>query len=214
MGTLTPRAYHHGNLKQALLDASLELIRTSGPGGFTLRHVARMAGVSHNAPYRHFRDKEELLAELAAEGFRRLTAAMVKAADSVTVQAGDPATAAMDRFRAGGRGYVEFALAHPQHFAVMFEASPESSGYPQSQQEGQRAFSTLVSFVEACQAEGVLPPGDALPFALLAWSMVHGVAKLAISGRLPLQAPDGVLDFADAATAALARGIANAFAAR
>jgi AcrR family transcriptional regulator len=214
MDTLKPRAYHHGNLKQALLDASLELIRTSGPGGFTLREVARMAGVSHNAPYRHFHDKEELLAELAAEGFRRLTAAMVTAADSVTVKPDDPATSAMNRFRSSGRGYVEFAITHPQHFAVMFEASPKCLGYPQSHQEGERAFSTLVGYVEACQGHGALPPGDPLPFALLAWSMVHGVAKLAISGRLPLQAPEGVLDFADAATAALTKGIASALTER
>src|ERR1019366_6436245 len=101
------RPYHHGSLKQALLDACLALIRKSGPGGFTLREVARMAGVSHNAPYRHFRDKEELLAALAAEGFHRLTEAMVKA--------GEPAPSALDRFRRSGRGYVEFALRYPQH---------------------------------------------------------------------------------------------------
>ena len=77
-----PRSYHHGNLKQALLEASLDLIRKAGAGAFTLREVARRAGVSHNAPYRHFRDKEELLAALAAEGFDRLTAAMTKAAES------------------------------------------------------------------------------------------------------------------------------------
>ncbi len=208
------RSYHHGNLKQALLDASLALIRKSGSAAFTLREVARMAGVSHNAPYRHFHDKEELLALLAAEGFDRLTAAMVKAADSVTVVPGDPASGAMDRFRASGRGYVEFALNHPQHFAVMFDLPRGFAGNPQLQQAGERAFATLVGYVEACQAEKILPPGEALPFALLAWSMVHGVAKLAISGRLPLEAPEGVLEFADAATAALTRGIANAFAAR
>jgi len=199
-----PRSYHHGNLKQALLEASLDLIRKSGPGAFTLREVARMAGVSHNAPYRHFHDKEELLAALAAEGFDRLTAAMVKTAKS--------ATGAMERFRASGRGYVEFALSHPQHFALMFEHERGFSGYPQSQPGGKRAFATLVGFVEACQEEQVLPPGDARPFALLAWSMVHGVAKLAISGRLPMSEPADVLNFTDAATAALARGLANAFA--
>src|ERR1035438_6082563 len=94
------RPYHHGSLKQTLLDASLALIRKSGPGGFTLREVARRAGVSHNAPYRHFRNKEELLAALAAEGFDRLTAAMAKAVE--------PATGCMDRIQASGRGYVEF----------------------------------------------------------------------------------------------------------
>src|SRR5208282_237747 len=197
------RSYHHGNLKQALLAASLDLIRRAGPGAFTLREVARRAGVSHNAPYRHFRGKEELLGALAAEGFDRLTAAMTKAAE--------PASRPLDRFRLSGRGYVEFALRYPQHFAVMFEGSGRFDVYPQTQAAGERAFGTLVGNVEACQAEGVLPPGDARPFALLAWSMVHGVAKLAISGRLPLSAAPDVLRFTDTATGALWRGLAHAF---
>ncbi|MFZ0962025.1 MAG: TetR/AcrR family transcriptional regulator [Terriglobia bacterium] len=198
-----PRPYHHGNLKQALLKASLDLIRKAGPGAFTLREVARRAGVSHNAPYRHFRDKEELLAALAAEGFDRLTAAMTKAAES--------ASGALQGFRASGRGYVEFALRYPQHFAVMFEVPWQYDLHPQTQAAGGRAFGTLVGYIEACQAEGILPPGDARPFALLAWSMVHGVAKLAISGRLPMPDSAHVLRFTDTATGALWRGLAHAF---
>ncbi len=200
----TPHSYHHGNLKQALLKASLQLLRTSGPGAFTLREVARRAGVSHNAPYRHFRSKEDLLAALAAEGFDRLTAAMTRAAA--------PASGAMDRFRLIGRGYVAFALTYPQHFAVMFDFPLKADQYPQARAAGERAFGTLVGNVQACQAERLLPPGDARPFALLAWSMVHGVAKLAIGGRLPVRAAADVLDFTDAATGALARGLARAFA--
>jgi AcrR family transcriptional regulator len=199
-----PRSYHHGNLKQALLAASLDLIRKAGPGAFTLRAVARRAGVSHNAPYRHFRKKEELLAALAAEGFDHLTAAMNTAAES--------ASGALERFRLSGRGYVEFALRYPQHFAVMFDLPWQYELYPQTRAAGERAFGTLVRYVEACQAEGVLPPGDARPFALLAWSMVHGVAKLAISRRLPLSETAEVLRFTDTATGALARGLAHAFA--
>jgi AcrR family transcriptional regulator len=197
------RSYHHGNLKQALLEAALALIRKSGSGEFTLREVARRAGVSHNAPYRHFRHKEELLAALAAEGFDRLTEAMTKAAA--------PASSAMDRFRATGRGYVAFALRNPQHFTVMFEIPWQFDSYPQTQAAGARAFGTLVRHIQACQAEGALPSGDPLPFALLAWSTVHGVAKLAISGRLPLLGSAAVLKFTDAATAALASGLAHAF---
>lgn len=200
----TPRSYHHGNLKQALLEASLDLIRKAGPSAFTLREVARRAGVSHNAPYRHFRDKEELLAALAAEGFDRLTAAMTKAAES--------GSGAMERFRLSGRGYVEFALRYPQHFAVMFDIPWRFDLYPQTRVAGERAFGTLVGYVDACQAEGVLPAGDAKPYALLAWSMVHGVAKLAISGRLPLPGSADVLRFTDTATAALWRGLHHAFA--
>ncbi len=200
----TPHSYHHGNLKHALLEASLDLIRKGGPGAFTLREVARRAGVSHNAPYRHFRDKEALLAALAAEGFDRLTAAMARAAES--------ASGAIEGFRASGRGYVEFALRYPQHFAVMFEAPWRMAAYPETQAAGARAFGTLVRHVEACQAEQLLPAGDPKPYALVAWSMVHGVAKLAIGGRLPLANAAEVLRFTDTATGALWRGLPHALA--
>jgi AcrR family transcriptional regulator len=197
------RSYHHGNLKQTLLEASLNLIREVGAGAFTLREVARRAGVSHNAPYRHFRDKEDLLAALAAEGFDRLTTAMTEAAKS--------ATSSLERLRLSGRGYVEFALRYPQHFTVMFEVPWRYESHPQTQQAGARAFGTLVRYVAECQGEKILPPGDAQPFALLAWSMVHGVAKLAISGRLPMSDAADVLNFTDTATGALWRGLAHAF---
>jgi len=200
---LTRRSYHHGNLRQTLLEASLNLIREVGASAFTLREVARRAGVSHNAPYRHFRDKEDLLAALAAEGFDRLTAAMTEAAKS--------ATNALNRFRASGRGYVEFALHYPQHFAVMFEVPWRYDLHPQMQEAGARAFGTLIRYVAECQAENILPPGDPQPFALLAWSMVHGVAKLAITGRLPMSDSTDVLSFADTATGALWRGLPHAF---
>lgn len=159
-------------------------------------------GVSHNAPYRHFRDKEDLLAALAAEGFDHLTAAMTKAAET--------GTTAMERFQLIGRGYVQFALRYPQHFAVMFDVPMKPGRYPETQKAGKEAFGVLLRHVEACQTEGILPPGDAMPFALMAWSMVHGVAKLATSGRLPLPGTAGVLRFTDAATAALAQGLAGA----
>ena len=193
--------YHHGNLKHALLDASLGLIREIGVGAFTLREVARRAGVSHNAPYRHFRNKEELLAAVAAEGFDRLTESMTKAAQ--------PGFNALDRLHLSGRGYVQFALSHPQHFAVMFDAPGGFDSYPETRAAGERAFGTLVRYIRDCQGEGCLPKGDWSPLALLAWSMVHGVAKLALSGRLPFSKAARVLQFTDMATEALRLGMAN-----
>lgn len=194
--------YHHGNLKPVLLDAALALIREVGPEAFTLREVARRAGVSHNAPYRHFRDKGELLAAVAAEGFDRLTESMTQAAAS--------GSSALDRFRLSGRGYVQFALRYPQHFTVMFEASGRIREHSEAHAAGERAFSTLVRFIEECQSSQVLPPGDSKPLALLAWSMVHGIAKLAIAGLLPFEGMDEMLQFTDAATHALFHGISNA----
>jgi AcrR family transcriptional regulator len=196
------RSYHHGNLKQALLKASLDLIRQAGPEAFTLREVARRAGVSHNAPYRHFRDKEELLAAVAAQGFDRLTQSMERAVAG--------ASGAAERFRRSGRGYVEFALRYPQHFSVMFDAPLHFDRHPDMHAAGERAFGTLLRHVEDCQREGVLPPGDPRLAALVAWSLVHGVAKLAIAGRLPWSGMAAVLNFTDMAAQALAQGMYTA----
>ncbi len=167
-----------------------------------MREVARRAGVSHNAPYRHFRDKSELLAAVAAEGFDRLTESMTKAADS--------GSSALDRFRLSGRSYVQFALRYPQHFTVMFEAPKRFDMHPEARAAGERAFTTLVRYIEECQVTGSLPPADSKSVALIAWSMVHGVAKLAIAGLLPFSGIDETLNFTDVATHALQRGISNA----
>jgi AcrR family transcriptional regulator len=196
-----PRPYHHGNLKRALLEASLALIREIGPSAFTLREVARRAGVSHNAPYRHFRDKEELLAAVAAQGFDRLTDSMLRAAAA--------GSSPLERLQFSGRGYVQFALRHPQHFTVMFDAPWHFAAYQETHAAGELAFGTLVRYIQECQAAGCLPQGDGLPLALLAWSMVHGIAKLAIGGRLPLSGTAQVLQFTDLATEAIRLGMAN-----
>ena len=136
-----PQPYHHVNLRKTLLDAAVALIGEVGPRAFTLREVARRAGVSHNAPYRHFVSKDELLATVAAEGFERLTAVMRKAMA--------PGRSPLQRLELCGCGYVEFALRWAQQ-------------------------------------SGDLAPGELLPLAWTAWSLVHGIAKLAISGNLPL----------------------------
>ena len=197
-----PRPYHHGNLKPALLEASLALIREIGPSAFTLREVARRAGVSHNAPYRHFRDKEELLAAVAAQGFDRLTDSMRRAAAAA-------GSSPLERLRFSGRGYVQFALRHPQHFTVMFDAPWHFEAYQEAHAAGERAFGTLVRCIQECQSAGCLPKGDWQPLALLAWSMVHGIAKLAVGGRLPLSGAAQVLEFTDLATEAIRLGMAN-----
>src|ERR1700760_961707 len=101
------RPYHHGTLKQTLLDATIALIAEVGTHGFTLREVARRAGVSHNAPYRHYRDRDELLAVAGMQGFERLTGVMPRSAPR--------GSGTIERLRLCGRGYVDFALRWPQH---------------------------------------------------------------------------------------------------
>jgi len=194
------RPYHHGHLKEELLNAALALISQVGPQGFTLREVARRAGVSHNAPYRHFRDKDELLAVVAVQGFERLNSAMKRSAARGTTP--------LERFRLCGRGYISFALRWPQHFLVMFDLPSGRDKYPEYAGAGEEAFATLLKFVVECQRAEVLPGGEPERLAFMAWSMVHGIAKLASSSHLPFP-KSSVLDFADTASRVLAAGMAR-----
>jgi len=190
--------YHHGNLKEELLEAAIDLIAEVGVQAFTLREVARRAGVSHNAPYRHFQDKDDLLAAVAAQGFERLTGSMHRAMSE--------GRNAEDRFRLCGRGYLQFALRWPQHIHVMFDLPTPKKVNTEYKQAGERAFQTLLDCVVALQTEGGLPPGDPLPLAILAWSTVHGLAKLTIAGRLPFNQAQA-LDFTNLIAKTLKQGL-------
>ena len=183
-----PKPYHHGHLREALLQAAIQLIAELGPAGFTLREVARRAGVSHNAPYRHFPDREDLLAAVAAQGFRELNEAMLEAVTHHRSSVG--------RLKAAGLAYVEFALRRPEHFTVMFDAAVSKHRTPDSTEAAEQAFGTLLTLVKSCQDENRLPSVDVRQLALLAWSMVHGIAKLATAKRLPYESAADVLKFA------------------
>jgi len=191
-------SYHHENLKEHLLNAAVRLIAEVGTEAFTLREVARRAGVSHNAPYRHFEDKHDLLSAVAAQGFERLTASMRRAMAQ--------ARNAEDRLRLCGRGYVQFGLRWPQHLRVMFDLSEAEKISPECKRAGDRAFQTLLDCVVGLQAEGGLPPGNPRTFAIIAWSSVHGFAKLAIAGRLPFPQSQA-LDFLNLMAVVLKEGM-------
>jgi AcrR family transcriptional regulator len=183
------KPYHHGHLREALLQAAIQLIAELGPAGFTLREVARRAGVSHNAPYRHFPEQKDLLAAVAAQGFRELNQAMLDAVKRHRDSVG--------RLRRAGLAYVEFALDRPEHFTVMFDVPPASrQDGPCDADAAEQAFGTLLGFVKHCHDEERLPVGDTHQFALLAWSMVHGIAKLATAKRLPFESIADILKFA------------------
>jgi AcrR family transcriptional regulator len=192
-----PQPYHHANLRKTLLDAAVTLIGEVGPRAFTLREVARRAGVSHNAPYRHFASKDELLMAVAAEGFDRMTAVMEKAMK--------PGNSPLERLQQCGMGYVDFALKWPQHLQVMFDLPVPARN--DCEVVGENAFQVLLDCVVAAQASGDLSAGDPLPLAWTAWSLVHGIAKLAISGNLPLSRR-ATLEFTRRATQGLFEGIA------
>ncbi len=173
------KPYHHGHLEETLLDAAIQVIAEKGAADFTLREVARRAGVSHNAPYRHFADRDELLASVAEQGFRELNQSML--------DAGSGCAGPFERLKQAGLAYVEFAQRRPEHFTVMFDAPVRKVN--------EEAFATLVSLVKASQESGAIPPGEPLQWALLAWSIVHGVAKLATAKRLPFSSRAELLQF-------------------
>lgn len=181
--------YHHGNLAQTLTEAAVQLIAEVGPSGFTLREVARRAGVSHNAPYRHFKDRDDLLAAVAAQGFDELAEEMTGAAAEESDS--------LKRLKLSGLAYVSFALRHPEHFAVMFDGPVSITKNERCLEASNRAFSVLLEFVKDCQTAGTLPGGSTRDRALLAWSMVHGIAKLAVAERLPFKSTSRVLAFAE-----------------
>jgi AcrR family transcriptional regulator len=168
----SPRGYHHGNLKEALLRAALELIAQKGPGGFTFAEAARWAGVSPAAPYRHFRDRDELLASVALRGFHQFEAALSQAWDE-----GRPDVFfALDRL---GKVYLDFARAEPAYYSAMFEAGIPLASNPELREAGDRAFAVLRGAAEKLCAQvsaDKRPP--ALMVALHIWAMAHGIASL------------------------------------
>src|ERR1044071_4127815 len=164
--------YHHGNLKEALVKAALDLIGEKGPAGFTFAEAARWAGVSPAAPYRHFRDRDDLLASVALQGFERFAAMLETAWNG-----GKPTT--RKAFDELGRAYLAFARTEPAYYSAMFEAGVPLQSNPELQAAGDRAFGILRTATEALIAEMPAkgrPP--ALMMALHIWSMSHGIASL------------------------------------
>jgi len=170
-------AYHHGDLRRVLLEASLALIDEAGIGALSLREVARKAGVSHNAPYHHFKDRGSLLAALAEEGFAELAREMAAARAA--------APDARARLQACGLAYVRFALKSPARFKVMFRpelAAPSEGGAVA--RASSPALETLTAAVVEAQRAGLAPAGDPMPLVLTSWSTVHGLASLWLDGPL------------------------------
>jgi AcrR family transcriptional regulator len=181
-------SYHHGNLREALIEAALRLVAERGPAGFAFVELARAAGVSPGAPYRHFRDRNALLAEVARRGFLRFAAELERAWNEGRP---DPMTAIENC----GKAYLAFARRDPASYAVMFEAGPgleEESGLRQAVD---LAWGVLRRAAEgACAtARNRRPP--ALMVALHLWAMAHGIASLFVSRphRLPMT-PEELLE--------------------
>jgi AcrR family transcriptional regulator len=170
------RGYHHGNLKEALMRAALELIAEKGPAGFTFAEAARWAGVSPAAPYRHFRDRDELVSNVAREGFIEFERVLARTWDGGKP---DPFTA-FDRL---GKAYLNFARSEPAYYSAMFEAGVPLDASPELTQAGDRAFAVLRNATEALVA--TMPAKSRPPVLMMAlhiWSLSHGIASLFARG--------------------------------
>ena len=191
-GVTPPPAYHHGNLRRALLDAAWEIADSQGVEAVSLRAVARRAGVSHAAPHHHFPDKAALVEALAVEGYDRFTEALAAAGRE---RPGN----ALDRMGAVGMAYVLFAHDHTPTFRLMnrpeLRTAPGDTASPVAQAAG-RAFAVLTRAIEDAQAAGLVAHGDSQPWALMAWSGVHGLAMLSIDGLLAPLCPHAKPDVA------------------
>ena len=169
--------YHHGNLRPALLEEALRTIQADGVEHLTLRKVGERLGVSRTALYRHFSDKQALLAVVAREGFRMLRLTLTTAWDEHG--------RSRKGFEAMGIAYVQFAVAHPSHYRVMFGRFVEScSKDTELVQEASAAFQVLVDSLAEQREAGLVRGDDLLTMARFVWSVVHGIAMLVIDGQL------------------------------
>jgi AcrR family transcriptional regulator len=191
-GGFERRGYHHGNLREALVEAAMALIAEKGPAGFTIAEAARLAGVSPGAPYRHFRDAAELLAEVARRGFDHLAHVLSGAWNDGRP---DPVRA----LEAVGRAYLGFARNQPAYYAAMFEARIDVTAHAGLSSSGDRAFGVLRDATARLAAtlprERRPPP---LMMALHVWALAHGVASLFVRAdpsrrKLPMS-PEELLE--------------------
>lgn len=182
------RAYHHGDLRNALLETALKLVAERGPEGFSLREAARELGVSAGAAYRHFEDKNALLAALAIDGHARLAAIMERALGRLAEPEGTAARAVAALVTIG-ECYVDFAVRHPSHFRVMFGPCIQGRGFELGPgPAGRNGYQILLDVLDGLVRAGAIPPERRPGAEVVAWSLVHGLAGLLVEGALELPA--------------------------
>jgi AcrR family transcriptional regulator len=204
IGCVSPAkaSYHHGNLRAALIDAGLQLARDGGPDAVVLREVSRRAGVSHNAAYRHFADRDTLLQAICARCMgllaRLMEARIAEVPDAREGSASGVLDAARRRLRATGSAYVEFALSEPGLFTTAFAVPPRLGYFEDGEGTGESGLGPLEllgSRLDALVAAGGLPAERRADAELAAWAAVHGLSMLLIAGPLR-ELPEGERDAA------------------
>ncbi|MBN2547989.1 MAG: TetR/AcrR family transcriptional regulator [Anaerolineales bacterium] len=175
-----PRSsYHHGDLKNALIQAGTEILSTEGVSALSLRRVASKAGVSHSAPYAHFADKQALIAAISTEGFRLLYKRLLA---EVEADRDDPTRMLVEVAYA----YLMFARAMPAYFKIMFSGILEKEQeYPDFVDLSKKNFQLLVGLVQQCQSAGLLQAGAPEVLAVSIWSLVHGFTALLLERQIP-----------------------------
>lgn len=174
--------YHHGDLRNTLLAIATELLAEDGFHALSLRKIAQRAGVSHNAPYMHFADKEAVLAAIAEEGFHLLTIDVESAISKAGIDT-------RQRLIAASTAYVHFALNHANHVQVMFR-SYDVEKYPNLLDASQASLNRLFELVKLGQENGELSSGDTHEITKAIWAMVHGVAAISIAYKTTMLLPD------------------------
>ena len=185
-----PTHYHHGDLRRALIEQALRIIQAEGVRGLTLRGVGETLGVSRTALYRHFADKNALLAEVAREGFRTFRLELI--------EAWERGGRGRQAFEDMGIAYVRFAVANPSHYRVMFGGFVVVAADTALKQEAASAFQALVDAIVALQQQRLMRADDPLQLARFIWALVHGIAMLVIDGPLhgPGVDPEALTHFA------------------
>ncbi|NVN38265.1 TetR/AcrR family transcriptional regulator [Komagataeibacter swingsii] len=177
MSETTDRPYHHGDLRRALIDTALDMLAADQNWAFTLREVARRTGVSHAAPYKHFRDREMLLRELARIGFVRL-------GESLTGAMSPDLPSTRAQFMAAAQACIGFACQNPGLYRLMFSADADKTIDAPLHDAAMNTFGILLGLLERGQRDGSFQPVAVNALAAAGWAQVHGLAMLAISNQL------------------------------
>lgn len=173
--------YHHGDLKNALIQAGIEILSVDGIKGLSLRQVAKRAGVSHAAPYAHFTDKQALIAAISTEGYKRLFFQLTQIDQEYH---NDP----LRKLVEVAWCYLQFAVKDPAHFKITFSGVIEKEkDYPAFVEISQKSFAFITKMVAECQATGILPSGPSDLIAVHLWGSIHGLATLLIEDQLSSQ---------------------------
>jgi len=172
------RSYHHGDLKKALMEEGLKMIEKQGAENLTLRDLARTLGISHNAPYRHFTSREDLLAALTLEGAKLFVNALTEGHNGIYKTEKD--------FSRMGEGYIRFAVNFPEYYRLLFfQKHFDWNNYPDLLSVMNDAFGALMGAVQDLQKADVIHKDDPMMISMGIFSYIHGFTSLMMSKRLP-----------------------------